>query len=94
MNWSPISVKGFIIIFTFIVKLKNYNIVKTELTWIIHELRSLQRRGSGPRSCSELPRVGYNEGFVVRSARPEGKNVDYKNKGYENRVVRLVCRKN
>jgi len=41
--------------------------------WIIHELRSLQRRGSGPRSCSELLRVGYNEGFVVRSACPKGK---------------------
>ena len=41
--------------------------------WIIHELRSLQRQGSGPRSCSELPRVGYNEGFVVRSTRPKGK---------------------
>jgi hypothetical protein len=31
MNRSLISVKGFIIIFTFIVKLKNYNIVKKEL---------------------------------------------------------------
>ena len=37
--------------------------------WIIHELRLLQRRGSGPRSSSELPQVGYNEGFVVRLAR-------------------------
>jgi hypothetical protein len=37
-------------------------------SWIIHELRSLQRRGSSPRSCSELPRVGGNEDFVVRSA--------------------------
>jgi hypothetical protein len=45
------------------------------LAWIIHELRSLQRRGSSPRSCSDLPQAdptypGYNEGFVVRSARP------------------------
>jgi len=26
-------------------------------SWIIHELRSLQRRGSGQRSRSELPRA-------------------------------------
>ncbi len=44
-----------------------------EERWIIHELRLLQRRGSGPRSCSKLPQVGYNEGFVVRSARLKGK---------------------
>jgi len=42
--------------------------------WIIHELRSLQRQGSGPRSCSDLPQVGYNEGFVVRLVRPKGKS--------------------
>jgi hypothetical protein len=42
------------------------------MRWIIHELRSLQSQGSGLRSCSVLPRVGYNEGFVVRSARPMG----------------------
>ncbi len=36
----------------------------------MHELRLLQRQGSGPRSCSDLPQGGYNEGFVVRSARP------------------------
>jgi len=42
--------------------------------WIMHDptrptltLRS-QRQGCGPWSCSELPRVGNNEGFVVRSA--------------------------
>jgi len=33
-------------------------------SWIIHELRSQQRRGSGPWRCSELPRMGYNEDFV------------------------------
>ena len=49
------------------------NLNSPDNRWIIHELRSLQRRGSGPRSCSELPQVGYNDGFVVRSARPKGK---------------------
>jgi len=34
------------------------------MTWIIHGPRSQQRRGSGLRSSSVLPRVGYNEGFV------------------------------
>jgi len=43
-------------------------------TWIIHELRLLQRQGSGPRSCSELPQVGCNEADVVRSTRPKGKS--------------------
>jgi hypothetical protein len=43
------------------------------LGWIIYELRLLQRQGSSPRSCSDLPRVGHNEGFVVRSARLKGK---------------------
>jgi len=42
-------------------------------SWIIHELRLLQRQGRDPRSCSELPQVGYNEADAVRSARPEGK---------------------
>jgi len=40
---------------------------------IIHKLISLQSQGCGPRSCSDLPRVGYNEDFVVRSGRPKGK---------------------
>jgi hypothetical protein len=39
------------------------------VAWFINELRLLQRQGSGSRSCSELPRVSYNEGFIVRSAR-------------------------
>ncbi len=37
--------------------------------WIIYGPRLLQRQGSGPRSCSELPQVGYNEADVVRLAR-------------------------
>jgi len=49
------------------------------LAWIIHESRLRQRRGRGQRSCSDLPRVGYNEGFVVRSARPKGKECRHKN---------------
>jgi hypothetical protein len=44
----------------------------SEEGWIINELRSLQKRGSSQRSCSVLLRVGYNDGFVVRSARPKG----------------------
>jgi len=41
--------------------------------WIIHGPISLQRQGSGLRSCSELLREGRNEGFVGRSVRPKGK---------------------
>ena len=40
------------------------------MAWIIHEPRLLQQQGGGPRSCSELPQVGYNEADAVRSARP------------------------
>jgi len=29
-----------------------------------------ERQGSDPRSCSELPQVGYNEADAVISARP------------------------
>jgi hypothetical protein len=29
--------------------------------WIIYGSRLLQRQGSGPRSCRELPQVGCNE---------------------------------
>ncbi len=41
----------------------------SEESWIIHELRLLHRRGSGPRSCSELLRVDCNDAEVVRSVR-------------------------
>ena len=52
-----------------LLKIINFILVIDNLIWIIHESRLLQRQGSGPRSCSELPRVSYNEDFVVRSAR-------------------------
>ncbi len=44
-----------------------------KIFWIIHGQRLLQRQGSGPRSCSDLPQVDYNEADVVRSVRPNGK---------------------
>jgi len=42
--------------------------------WHIYGPRLLQRQGSGPRSCSELLQVGYNEVDAVRLVRPKGKN--------------------
>jgi hypothetical protein len=36
------------------------------------------------------PNPGYNEADVVRSARPEGKNVDYNNEDHENGTIRMV----
>jgi hypothetical protein len=62
--------------------MKASNFLNNSGTWIIYGSRLLQRQGSGPHSCSELPQVGYNEADVVRSARPWGKNGWINNKGF------------